>query len=128
MLECEIAALAAARRSDRDLRGLGAILDRASRQRKDPDAFIVEDLAFHDVLSRATQDELFVLLLASLAEVLTEVRLLGLRIPGTASRALRHHQQVLDAVRAADPDAARAAMDAHMDEATETLRQAVSGG
>ena len=126
ILEVEIAGLAAARRTDRDLRTLESILDEAERHRGDADAFIKEDLAFHAALAQATQNELFVLLLASLAEVMTEVRMLGLRIPGTTSRALRHHGQILDAVRAADPAAARAAMDAHMDEASETLRRAVT--
>jgi GntR family transcriptional repressor for pyruvate dehydrogenase complex len=125
ILENEIATLAAARRTDADLRALREILDDASSHLDDPDAFIETDLAFHSRLARATQNELFVILLDSLAQVMTEVRLLGLRIPGTAKRALEYHTRVFEAVRAGDPDLARAAMDAHMDEATETLRQAV---
>lgn len=125
ILEDEIAALAAARRTDRDIRDLEGILAQASRHRDDPDAFIKEDVAFHSRLAEATQNELFVLILASLAEVMTEVRLLALRIPGTASRALKHHTRIFEAVRAGTPSEARAAMDAHMDEATDTLRQAV---
>jgi DNA-binding FadR family transcriptional regulator len=83
-------------------------------------------VAFHAALAKATQNELFDLLLASLAEVMTEVRMLGLRIPGTTSRALRHHGEILEAVRSGDPAAARVAMGAHMDEASETLHRAVA--
>ncbi len=126
LLEVEIAALAAARRDEGDLRILEGILDRADRHRGDPDAFITEDVAFHAALAKATQNELFDLLLASLAEVMTEVRMLGLRIPGTTSRALRHHGEILEAVRSGDPAAARVAMGAHMDEASETLHRAVA--
>lgn len=126
VLEVEIAGLAAARRTDHDLRELDSVLDRADRHRNDPDAFIKEDVGFHARLAEATHNELFVMLLASLAGVMTEVRILGLRTSGTASRALKHHRHILDAVRAADPTAARAAMGAHMDEATDTLRLAVA--
>jgi GntR family transcriptional repressor for pyruvate dehydrogenase complex len=125
ILENEIAALAAARRTEGDLRALGDILRQAEQHLDDPEAFIVADVAFHSRLAQATHNELFVLLLASVAEVMTEIRLLGLRIPGTARRALEHHSAVLDAVRAGDPERARAVMDRHMDEAADTLRRAV---
>jgi GntR family transcriptional regulator, transcriptional repressor for pyruvate dehydrogenase complex len=126
ILEDEIAALAAARRTESDVRALGEILAEAGRHLDDPDAFIKTDVAFHSRLARATQNELFVLILDSLVEVMTEVRLLGLRIPGTARRALEHHSAVFEAVRAGDPEHARRTMDAHMDEAADTLRRAVS--
>jgi GntR family transcriptional regulator, transcriptional repressor for pyruvate dehydrogenase complex len=126
ILENEIAALAAIRRSADDVAALDAVIESARTRLVDPDAFLKEDLAFHSLLARATHNELFVVLLDSLAEVLLEVRLLGLRIPGTATRAVEHHGRVLEAVRAGDPTAARAAMDAHMDEARETLAKAIA--
>jgi GntR family transcriptional repressor for pyruvate dehydrogenase complex len=126
VLEVEIAGLAAARRTERDVRELEAVLDRADRHRADADAFIKEDVRFHARLAEATQNELFEMMLASLAEVMTEVRILGLRTPNTATRALGHHQRIFDAVVIGDPEAARAAMQAHMDEASETLRLAVA--
>jgi DNA-binding FadR family transcriptional regulator len=125
-LENEIAALAAARRTEADLAAMDTVIEAAESRRTDPDAFLKEDLAFHSLLARATHNELFGLLLDSLAEVLLESRLLALRIPGTARRALDHHSRVLEAVRAGDPDQARAAMDAHMDEARETLKRAIA--
>ncbi len=125
ILENEIAALAASRRTAADLDALEAILDAAERNLHAPDAFVKEDVAFHSLLAKATQNELFVVILESLAHVMLEVRLLALRIPGTASRAVAHHRQVLDSVRAGDPVAARDAMNRHMDEARQTLAQAV---
>lgn len=126
IMEDEIASLAASRRTAGDLRAMREILDEAGRHIDDPDAFIKTDVSFHSQLARATQNELFVLLLDSITEVMTEVRLLGLRIPGTARRALEHHTAVFEAVRAGDPEHARRAMDAHMDEAADTLRRAVA--
>jgi GntR family transcriptional repressor for pyruvate dehydrogenase complex len=126
VLENEIAALAASRRTASDLGELASILQAAEAHLEDPDAFVAEDVAFHAALARATHNELFAILLDSLAQVMFEVRLLALRIPGTPRRSLHHHRALYDAVAAGDPDAARAAMDVHMDEASETLGRAIA--
>ena len=128
VLENEIAKLAAARRTDDDLVGLEAILAAAEEHVDQPDAFVQEDLEFHAALARATHNELFSVLLDSLAQVMLEVRLLALRIPGTPRRSLTHHRAVFDAVAVGDPAAARVAMNAHMDEARETLQRAITSG
>ena len=125
IVENEIASLAAARRTEDDLRDLQEILTETGRHQDDPDVFIKEDVAFHASLARATHNELFAIILGSLTEVMIEVRLLCLRIPGTTSLALEHHTRIFEAVRAADPEGARAAMDAHMSQAAATLRMAV---
>jgi GntR family transcriptional repressor for pyruvate dehydrogenase complex len=127
VLENEIASLAAARRTDADLSALQRILEEASQRQDDPDAYIRTDVDFHSQLARSTHNELFVIILDSVAAVMTEVRLLTLRIPGIATLALEHHRRVFEAVQEGAPDKARAAMDAHMDQAAETLRHAVSG-
>jgi GntR family transcriptional regulator, transcriptional repressor for pyruvate dehydrogenase complex len=126
VLENEIATLAAARRTTADLAALAALLDAAGEHVDQPDAFIDEDVEFHAALARATHNELFSILLDSLAQVMFEVRLLALRVPGTPRRSLMHHQAVYAAVAAGDAAAARDAMDRHMDEARETLTSAVS--
>ena len=126
VLENEIAALAAVRRTGADLAALAALLEAAEEHVDQPDAFIGEDVEFHAALARATQNELFTILLDSLAQVMFEVRLLALRVPGTPRRSLRHHRAVYAAVAAGDPATARAAMNEHMDEARETLASAVS--
>jgi GntR family transcriptional repressor for pyruvate dehydrogenase complex len=128
VLETEIAALAAARRTPDDLDELKSILRAAEAHLEDPDMFVAEDVAFHAALARATHNELFAILLDSLAQLMFEVRLLALRIPGTPRRSLHHHRALYDAVAEGDPDAARAAMDVHMDEASETLGRAIASG
>ena len=125
IVETEIAALAASRRTDEDLGDLAAILEETRLHLDDPEVYIKSDVAFHAALARATKNELFVIVLDSLVEVMIEVRLLTLRVPGITSLALSHHERILEAVVSGDPGAARAAMDAHMDQATDILRQAV---
>ena len=125
LLEVEIAGLAAERRTDEDLRRLESILRGAAEKLDDPDTFIETDVAFHAALAHATQNELFGVLLGSIANVMTEVRAVGLRVPGTPERALRYHRDVLRGVERADPDLAREAMNRHMDEAIATMTAAL---
>ncbi len=124
-IENEIAYLAAARRTDADLLDLEKILDEMREHVDAPEVYINSDVEFHAVLARATQNELFVIVLDSLVEIMIEVRLLTLRVPGIARLALHYHERILEAVRAGDPDAARAIMDEHMDQATAKLRLSV---
>lgn len=125
VIETEIAALAASRRTDEDLRTLIAILEETRQHLDAPEVYIKSDVEFHSALARATQNEMFVVVLDSVVEVMIEVRLLTLRVPGITSLALSYHERILEAVQAGDPEAARAAMKAHMDQATDILHQAV---
>jgi GntR family transcriptional repressor for pyruvate dehydrogenase complex len=127
IVEAEIAALAAARRTEKDLRELHSILDETRQHLDEPEVYINSDVAFHAALARATHNELFVIILDSLVEIMIEVRLLTLRVPGITALALSHHERILAAVVAGDPRAARRAMDAHMDQAAEGLHQAIAG-
>ena len=126
-LEVEIAGLAAHRRTDEDLLRLESILLSAAEKLDDPDTFIETDVAFHAALAQATQNELFGVLLASIANVMTEARALGLRVPGTPERTLRYHREVFRWVERGDRDMAREAMDRHMDEAIATMTAALGG-
>lgn len=125
IIENEIAALAATRRTPQDIAALEAICAEMREHVDAPEVYIKSDVEFHAALARATQNELFVIVLDSLVEVMIEVRLLTLRVPGIARLALHYHERILEAVRAGDPEAARAVMDEHMDQATEKLRESV---
>jgi GntR family transcriptional repressor for pyruvate dehydrogenase complex len=125
ILEVEIAGLAAERRTDEDLRRLESILLNAAEKLDDPDTFVETDVAFHAALAEATQNELFGVLLASIANVMTEVRIVGLAVPGTPARALAYHRDVFRCVQQRDRAGARDAMNRHMDEAAATMSEAL---
>lgn len=127
LLEVEIAGLAAERRAAEDLRRLEAILVSAAEELGDPDTFVETDVAFHAALADATHNELFGVLLASISTVMTEVRIVGLAVPGTPERALRYHREIFRAVERGDRDRARLAMDRHLDEAIATMTAALGG-
>lgn len=125
ILEVEIAGLAAARRTADDLALLAGILQTAAEKIDDADTFVQTDVAFHSALAVAAHNELFGVLLESIAGVMVEVRVVGLRVPGTPERALAFHRDVFRCVEAGDAAGARAAMDRHMDEAIETMTAAL---
>jgi len=126
MMEVEIAGIAAERRTDEDLEVLQEIMRRSAENLGDPDVFVETDIAFHAALALATQNELFLVLLNSIADVLIEGRRLALHVEGTAARAQAHHQRVLEGVLAGDVAQTRRAMHEHMDEARDTMQQAFS--
>jgi len=125
IIENEIAALAAARRTEADLERLEGILGEMRAHVDAPEVYIKSDVAFHNALAEATQNELFVIVLDSLVEIMVEVRLLTLRVPDIARLALSYHERILEAVRSGDAEAARAIMDEHMDQATAKLMESV---
>ncbi len=125
VLEVEIAGLAARRRTGEDIERIQQILNTAEEQLDDPETFVETDVAFHATLARATHNELFPILLDSIANVMVQVRLLGLQVSGTPRRALDHHRRIFRSVKAGDVAGARRAMDAHMDEAASTMHQAL---
>ncbi len=122
-LEVEIARLAALRRNEEDIQQLEEILRATEEACDDRECFSRCDVEFHSALARATHNELFSVLLDSISDVMLRVRQLGYEVPGTPERALRYHRDVLEQVKAGDPEGARRAMSRHMDEAEYTLRR-----
>lgn len=126
VLEVEIAGLAAQRRTADDLQALTNILTQAQQNLGDPETFVHTDIAFHEALARATHNDLFLIILSSIAQTMIDVRHLGLRVPGTPARALDYHGRIYGYVEAGDVAGARQAMDQHMDEARQTMAQAMA--
>lgn len=126
VLEVAIASLAAERRTAEDITTMTAILDQAAGRIEDPETFVQTDVAFHEALARTTHNELFLVILSSIAPALIDVRRLGLRVPGTPARALSYHRRILACVVVGDVDGARQAMDEHITEAQQTLGRALA--
>ena len=124
VLEDQIAEIAAERASDDDLRLLTeahAAMAKAVAAGRDVDEISILDLEFHRTIARATQNELFLLLLDSIGEGLLEVRRENLRF--NAEHTIALHEAVLERILARDPEGARAAMSEHLDDAVQTWRK-----
>ncbi len=123
VLEVEIAALAAGRRTDEDLAKMDEILREAAETGGDRERFTRCDLAFHAAVARATQNELFSLLLDALADTMFRIRYLAFDVPGTLARALEHHRAVFEQIRLGDAEGAREAMGGDLAEAEAVMRR-----
>lgn len=136
-LETEAAALAAVRRTDDQLRALRAALDDfrdAVEQGRDA---VEADFRFHREIARATHNEHFEGLLATLGvRAIPRARLEPDRPADPAQAAARQaylrrvnaeHDSILDAIANRDPEAARAAMRTHLANSRERRRRSQPG-
>lgn len=114
LLEPEIAALAARRRTDGDLSVLRAAIRDMDAAVSDATRFIEADNRFHIALAVATQNHFIPRLLDSVVDLLQEMRAQIFQVAGGPMRGQQHHFIILDAVEAGDATAARDAMLAHL--------------
>lgn len=124
MLEVEVTALAAERRTQEDLEVMEEVLRVTSPVQRDVERFAQDDVAFHAALARATQNELHVVLMESISDLMLAVRRKGFEVPNTPARALAHHQLIFKWVAAGNAEKAQQAMREHLIEATETQQRA----
>jgi len=111
-LESDIAALAAVRRGPQHLETLERALASLAALRT-LDLRVDADLLFHRTLAEATGNPVFLLLLDTVAGLLRASRYASIGSHG-AQAAVDGHRDILDAVRARDPRAARDAMLRHL--------------
>jgi GntR family transcriptional repressor for pyruvate dehydrogenase complex len=86
-------------------------------------AYHAADVAFHAALVAATGNAALLSLVRRVDDALLAARYPLARPSARRSRALPEHAAILEAVRAGDPDAARAALSAHLDTVEGYLRE-----
>ncbi|EHR71271.1 transcriptional regulator [Burkholderiales bacterium JOSHI_001] len=129
-VETEAAGLAAQRRTDANLAVLRAALTEFNQAVEAGRDAVAADFRFHAEIARATQNEHFANLLATLGpRSIPRARLQpDTELPAERLAYLRRvnteHESILDAIAAADPDAARAAMRTHLANSRERRRRA----
>jgi GntR family transcriptional repressor for pyruvate dehydrogenase complex len=124
-LELETTRLAAQRATDDDLR---AVRDAYERMPAAADAAAASqaDVEFHRAIARAADNDLHLVLVDSISDVLMEIRLATLRVPGRAEAAVEQHRLVLEALERRDLDGAVDAMRRHLADSFEAFRRAVA--
>lgn len=119
ILEPGIAALAAVRADEENMVALHdavAVMDRAQR---DPEAYIEADLDFHLALAEAAANPLILSLIDSIVGLLREQRIKIFNVEGGPERGQAHHKRILEAMERRDPEMARTAMRAHLEQVRE---------
>jgi GntR family transcriptional repressor for pyruvate dehydrogenase complex len=126
VLEIANAGLAAQRRTPEDLEAMASILREEGSIPEDRYRFAEYDVAFHAAVARATHNELFELMLDSIADILLTWREVTFDVPGTPARALMYHQAVYEQIKSGNADGARDAMRNHLVESEDTMRKALA--
>jgi GntR family transcriptional regulator, transcriptional repressor for pyruvate dehydrogenase complex len=127
ILEPGIAALAAARVEEEDLAAMREAVAVMERSQKDPQAFIEADLDFHLALAEAAANPLILSLIDSIVGLLREQRIKIFNVEGGPERGQVHHKRILEAMERRDPEMARGAMRAHLEQVRDDS-QVSSGG
>jgi GntR family transcriptional regulator, transcriptional repressor for pyruvate dehydrogenase complex len=129
-LEAEAAALAAARRSDENLRVMQLALAGFAQAIADDTDAVAADMQLHMEIARATQNTHFVELMAYLGTMLiprtrvNTARFAGENRLAYLQRVHTEHESIVNAIANRDPEAARAAMRTHLSNSRERLRRA----
>jgi GntR family transcriptional repressor for pyruvate dehydrogenase complex len=114
-LETKIAALAAVRRTDDDLARIDEALDAMEADIEAGGRGVEGDERFHGAVTTAAHSLLLARLMDEIGDLIKETRLESLSQPERPRASLAGHRAIAQAIRAADPEAASAAMHAHVD-------------
>lgn len=114
-LETKIAALAAVRRTDEDLARIDDALAFMEADIAAGGRGVEGDERFHGAVTTAAHSLLLARLMDEIGDLVKETRIESLGQPGRPQNSLAGHRAIADAIRAGDPDAASAAMHAHVE-------------
>ncbi len=119
ILEPEIAALAATRISEEYITAMTEAVETMDTALDNVEIFVEADLDFHLALAEATQNPIIPSLMDSIIDLLREQRKRTGNVEGGLARGQYHHKKILEAVIQHDPQAARKAMQDHLQQVRE---------
>jgi len=127
MVEIGAARLAAVRRSDEDLAELETCLDEmvAGADAGDVELFVDGDIAFHDVIMRASGNLFVPFMFEPFGQLLRHTRQQTSAVPEIQRNAIAQHRTILESLAGGDATRSRDAMEAHMEQTRADLRQHV---
>lgn len=125
VLEVEIAGLAAERATAEDIQELEALMRFQTDNLNDIEIAAETDVEFHAALAKATHNILFSILLDSVAEIMLEVRRMGLALPDVHEKVLEQHNQIFEQIKAGNIEGTRQAMINHLLEGKKYMQTAI---
>jgi GntR family transcriptional repressor for pyruvate dehydrogenase complex len=114
MIEPGIAAMAAAGMEQADIENLEGVLLKMEASSADIETMVEENVTFHLALTQSTGNKVLVQMHKVLLESSREPLLRFLRIPGRLQQSLEGHRELLEAIKARDPENAKRIMLAHL--------------
>lgn len=121
-LETGLARLAAERATDEDIARLREAVARHRASLQDLEKFIELDMVFHRELATVSGNPIFPAIVEALFRWASEYYQAMVRAPGVEELTLSEHARIVDAVAQHDPEAAVAAMRAHLTRASQLYK------
>ena len=121
-LEPSIAAQAASRATDEQVEELEVLVEESATHPDDTEGLVMRDMEFHNVLTEAADNPLYSILFGSVAELQVELRRKVVITTDGREHGIDFHRRIVGAVRAHEPEAARALMTEHLESVAEDLR------
>jgi DNA-binding FadR family transcriptional regulator len=115
IVEVETARLAAARRTDEDLRDIASALDDHRRAIENGDPAVEPSVRFHIEIAEAAHNEVLAGFVGTFAELLGERGPILEAVPGFREWEIEQHRSVFEPIEAGDPDLATERMRGHLD-------------
>ncbi|MCS7171835.1 MAG: FadR family transcriptional regulator [Armatimonadetes bacterium] len=130
ILEAEFAALAAQRRSSEHLRIMAEAIEqmRSGLVAGEPARYIEADLRFHLTVAQATRNRVAVYVMRAIRDPLHRALQSVYHIPGSPEASIDQHGEILAAVRARNPEAARERMREHLGRVYTDIQRVLRGG
>jgi len=116
VMECEIAAFAAARATAEDIASIEQEVVRIGRSLDDADVMLDADLKFHLAIAKAGHNQILFNAVQMIRSLMQQWMLVTLHVPGVGDKVLVQHDAILRRIQAKDADGARAAMRSHLEE------------
>jgi GntR family galactonate operon transcriptional repressor len=128
IIEPQVAALAAERRSDEEARWLDELITTMGASLPDVPAFVSADLDLHATILSSAHNELLAQLTGTIRVALSAGQRVTARVQGGPGRALEEHRAVVEAIKAKDPEAAADTMERLIRSAAQDLQHILHPG
>jgi GntR family transcriptional repressor for pyruvate dehydrogenase complex len=125
LIDGGIARMAAEKCTPADVDRLATMVGLQKKLLNDPLGFRVADLEFHRTIAEITGNPFLVRVSHSLYVLGMEYRRIASHTPGVLGQSLADHEAIVGAMAAADADAARTAMEAHMGNVHKSTKEAM---
>jgi len=123
VLETELAALAARRRTENHLERMEQAIAEMEAGLDSQARYIDADLRFHLTVAEATGNRVAVYVMRAIRDPLHRALARVYHIPGSPQKSVAQHWAILEAVRAGDAEAARARMAEHLGRVHDDIRR-----
>jgi len=121
-LECYIVRLATERAEPEHIEAMQATINELEQHLDNVEYCVEKDLEFHNILVLSSNNRVFEIMLAPLAELLKQSRMETLYVSGI-QKAIDEHSLILNAIRKKDPDLAEASMSHHLKTAEQNIKE-----